>query len=97
MCSCVAAVEALLVDQADGVRSSAVEKSPLVVFVLVLRLHLLLHQLVALPQSRVLDPFNLQTATFSTSFNILFIILCDCDVLDSDAVLILSANLLAFT
>lgn len=59
MCSCVAAVEALFVDEIDGGGSSAVEKSPFVVCVFVLHLQLFLHQLVAVPQCRILDPFNL--------------------------------------
>ena len=42
MCSCVTAVEALFVDEIDGVRAGAVEKHLLVVFVIVLRLQLFL-------------------------------------------------------
>lgn len=61
MCSCVAAVEALFVDEINGGGSGAVEQHPLVVCVFVLHLHLFLHQLVALPQCRVLDSFNLPT------------------------------------
>lgn len=61
MRSCVAAVEALFVDEIDGVGAGAVEKYPLVVLVIVLHLQLLLLQLVALPLCLVLDTFDLPT------------------------------------
>ena len=61
MCSCVAAVEASVVDEIDGGGCCAVEEVLLVVFMVVLLLQLFLHQLVALPQRRVLDSFNLPT------------------------------------
>lgn len=67
--SCVAAVEASGVDEVDGVVSGAVEELPFVVGVLVLHLQLFLHQLVALPQRRVLDPFNLPDTEQSTLFS----------------------------
>lgn len=65
MFSCVAAVEASMVDEVDGIGSSAVEELPFVVCVFVLHLQLFLHQLVALPQCHILDPFNLSD-TFRT-------------------------------
>lgn len=60
MCSCVAAVEALIVDEIDGFGPGAVEESPFIVRAFVLCLQLFLHQLIALPQCRILDPVNLQ-------------------------------------
>lgn len=54
-----AAVEASAVDVVDRFGISAVEELLFVVVVFVLRLQLLLHQLVALPQRRVLDALNL--------------------------------------
>lgn len=61
MQSGVAPVEAFVVDQIDGVGAGAVEQDSFVVLVIVLLLHLLLEELVALPQSYVLDSLNLQT------------------------------------
>lgn len=54
-----AAVEASVVNVVQRLGVSAVEELPLVVVVLVLGLQLLLHQLVALPQRRVLDALDL--------------------------------------
>lgn len=61
MLSCVAAVEALFVDEIDGLWAGAVEELPFVVLVFILHLQVRLHLLVAPPQRDVLDPFNLPT------------------------------------
>lgn len=59
--SCVAAVEALFVDQMDGGVSGAVKQKQFIVCVFILHLHLFLHDLVVLPQWRILDSFDLPT------------------------------------
>lgn len=61
MHSRVAPVEALRVDEVDGVGPGAVIQQLFIVGVLVLYLHLLLQELVALPQRRILDPLDLPT------------------------------------
>lgn len=57
--SCEAAVEPSTVYVVDRVGICAVEELPFVGVVFVLKLQLLLHQLVALPQRWVLDALNL--------------------------------------
>jgi len=59
--SCVAAVEAFIVDEINRGGTGAVKQQLLIVLVLVLLLHLFLQELVALPQRGVLDPFDLPT------------------------------------
>ena len=61
MYSSVAAVEAMVVDVIDGFFTGAVKEQLFVVCMIVLHLQLFLQQLVALPQRRILDPFNLPT------------------------------------
>ena len=59
MFSCVAAVEALRVDDHGGAAAGAVKQQPFIVRVLVLGLHVFLQDLIAPPQRRVLDPLDL--------------------------------------
>lgn len=60
MCPGVASVEAVLVDEIDGLGTGSMEELSLVVGVFVLMLHALLQDLVTLPQHHILDPLNLQ-------------------------------------
>lgn len=61
MSSCIAPVEAFRVDQVDGFGSGAVIQQLFIVGVFVPHIHLFLQELVALPQRRILDPFDLPT------------------------------------
>lgn len=65
----VAPVEALVVDEVDGRGTGAVEQQLLVLLVFVLQLHLILQELVALPERRILDPLDLQHSLNTSSYS----------------------------
>lgn len=58
--SSVAPIEPIFIDFVSGCVAGSMEELPLVVWVSVLALHFLLHDLEGLPHAWVLDPVNLR-------------------------------------